>query len=115
MQFNRKYAAILSVGALLGTVGVVALQTHAQTPTTPAAVTQQTPAVSTPAATADTTETTTGPDTDNVQDGQQDAGNTADTQVNGVDTETNDDTNDKQEAPGTETQDDTTPAATTAK
>jgi hypothetical protein len=92
MELNRKYIAVLSAGALIGTVGVVALQTHAQQAVSqPVAQTQQQPvqvAASSPTASADKV---TPQDTDNIQDpGGVEKPDAPDIQVKGADTETND-------------------------
>lgn len=92
MEINRKYAALLSAGALIGTVGVIALQTHAQQVVSqPVVQTQQKPAqVTAPSPTA-TADKVTPQDTDNIQDpGGVEKPDAPDTQVKGTDTETND-------------------------
>jgi hypothetical protein len=88
MQFNRTAIALLSAGALIGTVGVIALQTHAQK-----APTQTTPQAQAPAP-AVAGDKATPQDTDNIQDPggveKADAANTG-PEVTGTDAETNDD------------------------
>jgi hypothetical protein len=92
MDLNRKYVAVLSAGALIGTVGVIALQTHAQqTVSQPAVQTQQQPAqVAAPSPTA-SADKVTPQDTDNIQDpGGVEKPDAPDTQVKGAETEAND-------------------------
>lgn len=88
MQFNRTAIALLSAGALIGTAGVIALQTHAQQ--SPVQTTPQAQ-IHAPAVAGDKV---TPQDTDNIQDPggveKADAPNTA-AQVRGTDAETNDD------------------------
>jgi uncharacterized protein HemX len=84
MKINKKAVALLSVGMLIGTAGVVGMQVHAQQNTTSPAVVQ----TQTPSTTANTTnaQDTNSQDTDNVQDpGGIEKPDTAET-VNGVET-----------------------------
>ena len=100
MEFNKKYIGVLSIGALLGTVGVIAVQTHAQQDpiSNPVLATvAQNQAISMPAATS----VAAPGDTDNIQDpGNIEKLDTVDTQsqVNDIDAETNDDQGQKQTA-----------------
>jgi hypothetical protein len=88
MQFNRTAIALLSAGALIGTAGVIALQTHAQQ--SPVQTTSQMQ-TQTPTVAGDKI---TPQDTDNIQDPggieKADIPNTP-AQITGTDTETNDD------------------------
>ncbi|MDR3642849.1 MAG: hypothetical protein P4L74_04455 [Candidatus Doudnabacteria bacterium] len=119
MEINKKYAALLSVGALIGTVGVVALQTHAQQAVSQPVVQKQ-PATQTaaPSPTA-TVDKVTPQDTDNIQDpGGVEKPDAPATQVKGTETETNDGQgSDKDTSPDNGSSDQgetnaTTPAAT---
>ena len=98
MEINKKYVALISAGALIGTAGVIALQTHAQQSSSqPVAQTQQQTSQSQVPAPAANTDKVTPQDTDNIQD--PGGVEKPDAQIKGSDAEANDQGGDKDTGP----------------